>query len=73
MIYIARIFFCDMQSFPGENVSILGDHSIGHSKKKVYLNMCPIPNVFQYLARSILKLARNIFLFSRRNAPPSEA
>jgi hypothetical protein len=37
--------------------------------KKVYMNMCSIPNDFRYLARSILNSARNIFLLSRRNAP----
>jgi hypothetical protein len=33
-----------------------------HSKEKVYVNMCPIPNGFRYLARSTLNLVRNIFL-----------
>jgi hypothetical protein len=37
------------------------------------MNMCPFPNGFWYLARSILNLARNIFLPSRRNASRSEA
>jgi hypothetical protein len=27
--------------------NILGDHSIGHSKKEVYMKMCPIPNRFR--------------------------
>jgi hypothetical protein len=35
--------------------------------------MCPIPNGFRYLARSIFNLACSIFLPSRRNAPLSEA
>jgi hypothetical protein len=35
-------------------------------RKNVYMNMCPIPNDFRYLAR-------NIFLPSHRNAPISEA
>jgi hypothetical protein len=35
-------------------------------RKKVYMNMCPIPKGFQYLASSI-------FLPSHRNAPLSEA
>jgi hypothetical protein len=35
-------------------------------RKSVYMNMCPIPNGFRYLAR-------NIFLPSNRNAPMSEA
>jgi hypothetical protein len=42
-------------------------------RKKVYMNMSPIPNGFRQLARSILNLASNIFLPSRRNAPLSEA
>jgi hypothetical protein len=33
-------------------------------RRKVYMNMCPIPNGFRYLARSILNLARNILLSS---------
>jgi hypothetical protein len=37
------------------------------------MNMCPIPNGFRDMARSILNLARNIFLPSHRNAPISEA
>jgi hypothetical protein len=55
-----------VQGVPGGKVSILGGHSIGHSKKKVYMNMRPIPNGFRYLAP-------NIFLPSHRNAPLSEA
>jgi hypothetical protein len=35
------------QGVPGGKVSILGGHSIGHSKKKVYMNMCPIANAFR--------------------------
>jgi hypothetical protein len=51
--------FCGkhIQGVPGGKVNILGGHSIGHYKKKVYMNMCLIPNGFRYLAR-------NIFLFS---------
>jgi hypothetical protein len=71
--HVERMEERKIQSTPGGKVNILGGHSIGNSKKKVYINMCPIPNVFRYLARSILNLARNIFLPSRRNAPPSEA
>jgi hypothetical protein len=36
-----------IQDVLGGKVNILGDHSIGHSKKKVYVNMCPIPNGFR--------------------------
>jgi hypothetical protein len=60
-------------SVPGEKVNILAGHSIGHSNKKFYMNTCPIPNGFRYLAGSVLNLARHIFLPSRRNAPMSEA
>jgi hypothetical protein len=52
----------NIQGVPGGKVNILGGHSIGHSKKKVYMNVCPIPNGFRYLGRSILNLAPNIFL-----------
>jgi hypothetical protein len=33
------------QGAPGSKVNILGGHSIGHSKKKVHMNMCPIQPV----------------------------
>jgi hypothetical protein len=46
---------------PGGKVNILGGHSIGHSKKKVYMSMYLMPNGFRYLVRSILNWARNIF------------
>jgi hypothetical protein len=36
-----------IQSVPGGKVNILGGHTIGHSKKKIYMNMCPIPNSFR--------------------------
>jgi hypothetical protein len=39
-------YFC-IQSVPGGKVNILGDHSIGHSKQKLYAYMCPIPNGFR--------------------------
>jgi hypothetical protein len=37
----------DIQNVPGGKVNILGGPSIGHSKQKLYMNMCPIPNGFQ--------------------------
>jgi hypothetical protein len=36
-----------IQNVPEGKVSILGGHSIGHSKQKLYMCMCPIPNSFQ--------------------------
>jgi len=37
-----------IQGVPGGKVSILGGHTIGHSKqKKLYMNMCPILNGFR--------------------------
>jgi len=36
-----------IQDVPGGNVNILGGHSIGHSKQKMYMNTCPIPNGFR--------------------------
>jgi hypothetical protein len=56
----------NIQSVPGGKVNILGGHSIDQSKKKVYMNMCPIPNSFQYLAH-------NIFFSCHHNAPLAEA
>jgi hypothetical protein len=73
MIFPTVRDIANIQSVPGEKVNILGGNSIGHSKKKVGMNMCPIPNGFRYFARRILNLARNIFLPSHRNAPMSEA
>jgi hypothetical protein len=31
---------------PRRNVNILGGHGIGHSKQKLYMYMCPMPNGF---------------------------
>jgi hypothetical protein len=44
-------------------------------RKKVYMNMCPIPNCFRYLGRSILNFARNIFLPSlyEQSRQPTDA
>jgi hypothetical protein len=42
-----------IQSVPGRKVSILGGHTIGHSKQKVYMYMCPIPNGFRDRAISL--------------------
>jgi hypothetical protein len=52
----------NLQSVPGGKVNILGGHNIGHSKKKIYMNICPIPNGFRYLASMFFNLALNIFL-----------
>jgi hypothetical protein len=38
---------CTIQNVPGGKANILGGHSIGHSKQKVYMYMCPIPNGFR--------------------------
>jgi hypothetical protein len=44
----------DIQSVPGGKVSILGDHSIGHSKqKRKCICMYPIPNGFRDRAISL--------------------
>jgi hypothetical protein len=42
-----------MQSVPGGMVNILGRHSVGHSKQKLYMYMCPIPNGFRDRAISL--------------------
>jgi hypothetical protein len=41
------------QSVLGGKVSIMGGHSIGHSKQKVYMYMRPIPNGFRDTAISL--------------------
>jgi hypothetical protein len=47
--YISEI----IQDVPGRKVNILGGQSIGHSKQKVYMYMCPIPNCFRDRAISL--------------------
>jgi hypothetical protein len=42
-----HIIWVGLQDVPGGYVSILGSHSISHSKQKVYMYMCPIPNGFR--------------------------
>jgi hypothetical protein len=53
-----RTFSC-IQIIPGEKVDIIGGHSIGHSKQKFYMHVCPIPNGFR---------DRAISLYSNRRA-----
>jgi hypothetical protein len=36
-----------IQGDPGGKVSILGGHRIDHSKQKMYIYMCSIPNGFR--------------------------
>jgi hypothetical protein len=43
----------DIQNVPQEKVNILGGHSIGHSKQKLCMYMCPIPNGFRDRAISL--------------------
>jgi hypothetical protein len=43
-----------IQGASGEKVNILGGHSIGYSKQKLYMYMCPIPNDFQDRAIDII-------------------
>jgi hypothetical protein len=49
-----------IQDVPGGKVNILGGHSIGHSKKKVWMYMCPIPNDFKDRAISLYISVSNI-------------
>jgi hypothetical protein len=42
-----------IQSVPGGKVNILGGHSIGHSKQKVYMYVCLIPKDFRDRAISL--------------------
>jgi len=58
------------------SVNILGGHSMGHSKQKSVMYMCPTPNGFQDRAVSLyrsLDLTPSIFLPSRHTAPLYEA
>jgi hypothetical protein len=41
------------QNVRGGKVNILGGHSIGHSKQKMNVYMCPIPNGFRIRAISL--------------------
>jgi hypothetical protein len=43
---VVQVTWSDIQSVPGGKVNIVGGHSIGHSKKKLYMYMCLIPNGF---------------------------
>jgi hypothetical protein len=63
-------------SVPGGQVNILGDHTIGHSKQKLYIHMSHIPNGFRYRAITVysgLDLEPHIVFPSRRTAPLFEA
>jgi hypothetical protein len=42
-----------IQDAPGGKVNILGGQSIGYSKPKLYMYMCPIPNGFRNRAISL--------------------
>jgi hypothetical protein len=37
-------------------MNILGGHSIGHSKEKMYMYLCPIPNGFRDRAISLYSM-----------------
>ena len=53
-------------------MNILGGHSIGHSKQKLYMDKNAILNVFRDRAMSLyrsLDLALNIVLHFRRTVP----
>jgi hypothetical protein len=43
----------NIQNVPGGKVSILEGHSIGHSKQKIYMYMCPVPYGFRNRAISL--------------------
>jgi hypothetical protein len=52
-----------IQDVPGRKDNILGGHSIGHSKQKLYMNMCPIPNGFRDRATLVVWLGRQVLSF----------
>jgi hypothetical protein len=43
----------NIQNVPGGKINIPGGHSIGHSKQKVCMCMCSIPNSFRDRAISL--------------------
>jgi hypothetical protein len=45
-LIISLFFILCVQGVPGRKVKILGGHNVGHSKQKLYMYMCPIPNSF---------------------------
>jgi hypothetical protein len=46
-IFIQYKLHWNIQGVSGGKVNILGVHSNGHSKQKLYMNMCPVPNGFR--------------------------
>jgi hypothetical protein len=52
-----------IQGVPGGKDNILGGHSIGHSKQKLYMNMCPIANGFRDRAILVVWLGRPVLSF----------
>jgi hypothetical protein len=52
-----------IQSVPGGKDNILGGHSIGNSKQKLYMNMCPIPNGFRDRAILVVWIGRRELSF----------
>jgi hypothetical protein len=52
-----------IQNAPGGKVNILGGHNIGHSKQKIYMYMCPIPNGFRNRAISVYSALLLLFFF----------
>jgi hypothetical protein len=67
----------DIQGVSGGKVSILGDHSFGHSKQKNFIFTCDlfrtVPEIELSHCTVAWILAPNIVLTSRHTAPLSEA
>jgi hypothetical protein len=59
-IYIHTHTHTHTQSVPGGKDNILRGHSIGYSKQKRYMNMCPIPNGFRDTAILVVWLGRTV-------------
>jgi hypothetical protein len=47
------VLYIRVQGVLGGKVNIPEGHSIGHSKQKVYMYMCPVPNGFRDTAISL--------------------
>jgi hypothetical protein len=48
----------NVQDAPGGKVNIFGCHTVGHSKQKMYMCKCPIPNGFRDASMDVIALIK---------------
>jgi hypothetical protein len=58
---------CTIQNDSRGKVSILGGQSIGHSKQKMYMYMCPIPNGVRDRAISLCNALYTLYIQATRH------